>query len=383
MAFKSLQSLRKTQPVKVDKKFFPIVVLGEDLFSLSAVRQLWQRYGVAEVAFICSRHLDLKDFSLLGPNSLRGENNLKYFEKLYPTAAVKKQTQVASFYKESQFKSFAGRTKPEPLLPGESFYIEPRLEFDQQEVFKLHQDQNFLAQLAEHTIELIPTAIKRYHSLDLIEKGKWKVTCSNGEEFVCEKLIFGRSPAVFLDLYKDKAELSDQLIEVCEKTQTPCSLIVRLEYHKKVCEREESLFLPLSFTYQWGHFVGEFSHYDESSNKQVGEFIHFINKDRATEDEVSKKIRLLKRNLEKNFPLIKGAKVEEFIVLKEESSCLDFDNAAFAKIAEEVSGVLFIGDNAYLSNDLSKADSFEDSFAETSHLTRGLLSLKTLEGLTL
>jgi len=379
MSIKSLQKLKKKEAPKPNKIFFPTIVLGEDLFSLSAMQRLWQHCPTEDVAFICARQLDDQDFEALGPNSLRGEENLNVFEEIYPQVKLEKQTEVASFYKESQLRSFAGRTKPEPLLAGEGFYIAPRADFNTQELFSSINEEEFKTKLAENTIQLMPVEIKRYQSDDLIEKGRWKITCSNGQEYLCEQLVFGRSPAAFLDLYKDKSDLSAELIEVCEKTQTPCSLIIRLEYDKKVCEREESLFLPLSFTYEWGHFIGEFSAYNEASKKQVGEFIHFINKNEASEDEISKKIRLLKRNLEKNFPQIKGAKLEEFIFLKEESACLNFDNLAFQKIQEEIAGVHFVGVNAYFDQAPRENTTCEDSTSSVSHLTRGLASLHALE----
>ena len=105
----------------------------------------------------------------------------------------------------------------------------------------------------QHLIEGQITKISKGVPQDLIDRAHWVLDLSSGVRLSCEHLIWANGPLEFLAL-SAKESLSNDIIQFLESTRTPISLYIRLEFDRVVTDQEAPLFLPLSFTHEWGAF---------------------------------------------------------------------------------------------------------------------------------
>jgi hypothetical protein len=271
------------------------------------------------------------------------------------------------------WKSFGGRSKPEALKFNEEFFTTSRFNIDTGGLFpELASVDEFLATLNTEAYQV------RLKSIQRSDDG-FKVECLNGTEFECEKLYFGQSPYQYLEFYTHKNELSDTFIEFCESTKTPSAICVKFVFEKPITDIKETLFIPLSYTHEWGHFVGEFNLVKNGNkDEQEIEFIHFLDEDQASEEDISRFIRLLKKNMEKIFEKYSKTKALEYIVLEQEIGCLKIDDDLFMKSVSasknESKNLFFLGINAPIVDTQCEDLNFEYSKKEVNILARALLN---------
>ncbi len=371
MAFKDLHKLKKV--VVVEKEFIevPHLVVGKDIFALSIYKSLQEKYGKEKVRLLSEDAILKSDLLPKGPSTLRGEVNQRIVQELYPQAVTIVGTEPAMFYKDMAWKSFGGRSKPEALKFNEEFYTGSRFDINAEEIFpELKIADEYLTEINEESYQVRVKSIKRSNE-------GFSVECLNGTEFQCEKLYFGQSPYQYLQFYSNKSELSDTFMEFCESTNTPSALFVKFVFEKPITDIKETLFIPLSYTHEWGHFVGEFN---DANGEQTIEFIHFVDEDQSSEEDISRIIRLLKKNMEKIFEKFSKIKAREYIVLEQEIGCLKIDDNLFAKTfdsgKDELKNLFLLGINAPIApttDTHSNDSSFEYSINEANMLARALL----------
>jgi hypothetical protein len=121
--------------------------------------------------------------------------------------------------------------------------------------------------------------------------------------------------------------------------------------------------------------VGEFG---ETEGKQSIEFIHFVDEDHTSEEDLSRVIRLLKKGMEKIFEKFSKINSREYIVLEQEIGCLKIDDQLFVKaLSEEKNNwdnLFFLGINAPIENTQCETSHFEYSRESVSVLSRALLA---------
>ncbi|MFA6238927.1 MAG: hypothetical protein WC635_16440 [Bacteriovorax sp.] len=372
MAFKDLHKLKKI--IEIQKEFIkvPHLVVGKDIFALSIYKSLQQKYGKDEVRLLSEDAILKSDLLPKGPGTIRGESNQKIIKDLYPEAVRMQGSAQALFYKDMVWKSFGGRSKSEALKFNEEFFTAPRFDIDGAKIFpELLDIESFIAGINSEAYQV------RLKSIIRSGEG-FKVECRNGTEFECEKLYFGQSPFQYLQFYSNKNDLSDLFIEFCESTKTPSALFVKFVFEKPITDISETLFIPLSYTHEWGHFVGEFN---EANNEEGGvqeiEFIHFLDEDQTSEEDISRIIRLLKRNMEKIFDKFSKIKSREYIALEQEIGCLKIDNALFERTLSEgkseSKNLFLLGINAPIVETHCVGSSFEYSKGEVDIMARALL----------
>ncbi|MGZ3809407.1 MAG: hypothetical protein ACXVCE_15085 [Bacteriovorax sp.] len=368
MAFKDLHKLKKV--VVLEKEFIETthLVVGKDIFALSIYKKLQEKYGSENVRLLSEDAILKSDLLPKGPSTLRGEANQKIVKELYPEAVMYEGSDPAMFYKDMTWKSFGGRSKSEALKFNEELYTAPRFDIDPEIIFpELKKADEFLAEINAEAYQV------RLKSIARAGEG-FKVECLNGTEFKCEKLYFGQSPYQYLDFYSNKSELSDAFIEFCESTNTPSALFVKFVFDKPITDVKETLFIPLSYTHEWGHFVGEFS---DALGEQKIEFIHFLDEDQSSEEEISRVIRLLKKSMEKIFENFSKIKAREYIVLEQEIGCLKIDDDLFMKTLSsdknESKNLFLLGINAPIVDTHCEDASFEYSKNDVCILARALL----------
>ena len=372
MAFKDLHKLKKI--VEVQKEFIqvPHLVVGKDIFALSVYKSLQLKYGKDKVRLLSEDAILKSDLMPKGPSTLRGSHNQKVVKDLYP-AAISFEGQVSAlFYKDMTWKSFSGRSKSEALKFNEEFYSGSRFDIDTTKIFpELLHAEAFIAEINAEAYQVRLKSIQRSGT-------GFKVECLNGTEFECEKLYFGQSPYQYLHFYSNKNELSDLFIEFCEGTKTPSALFVKFIFEKPITDIRDTLFISLSYTHEWGHFVGEFNEtINDTNGVQEIEFIHFLDEDQSTEEDLSKVIRLLKKNMEKIFEKFSKIKVREYIALEQEIGCLKIDDSLFSRVLKEGKGealnLFLLGINAPIVDTQCASTIFEYSIREVNVLARALL----------
>lgn len=368
MAFKDLHQLKKVVVVKKEFIKTPHLVVGKDIFALIIYKSLQAKYGRDQVRLLSEDTILKSDLLPKGPSTVRREHNQKILKELYPQAVREVGLDSALFYKDMSWKSFGGRSKPEALKFNEEFFTGTRFNVDAAAIFaELKNVEEFLGGINSEAYQV------RLKSIHRSGEG-FKVECLNGTEFECEKLYFGQSPFQYLGFYSHKNELSDVFIEFCESTKTPSALFVKFIFETPITDIVETLFIPLSYTHEWGHFVGEFNNVDGG---QEIEFIHFLDESHVSEEDISRVIRLLKKNMEKIFEKFSKTKVHEYIVLEQEIGCLKIDDDLFERSLEhgkhESRNLFFLGINAPIGSAQCEDVSFEYSSGAATVLARALL----------
>jgi hypothetical protein len=362
MAFKDIHKLKKI--VEIQKEFIavPHLVVGKDMFAVTLYRELVTKYGTENVRLLSEDQILLSDSMIKGPGTIRGEENKKVIHDLFPESIVKKINKPSIFYKDMTWKAFGGRSKPEALKFDEEFFTSMRYEIPLQETENI--EDSYLVKIK---------SITRKDDRFLVE-------CINGTEFSTEKLYFGKSPYHYMHLFQDKSSLSDRFIQFCESTQTSSALFVKFVFSKPISDIEETMFIPLSYTHEWGHFVGEFK---TANDKQSIEFLHFIDEDHTSEEDISRTIRQLKKSLEKIFENFLSSKIEEYIAIEHEIGCLKVDDKAYNEClvndTPNTNNLFFIGISAPISTADCMDKLCEYSASDISFLARALLVQNLLQ----
>lgn len=369
MAFKDIHKLKKINVVEKETINVPYLVVGKDIFALSLYNDLKKAHGLEKVRLLSQDEILKADLLPKGPSTVRGETNQRMFKDYFPDVSLTRCNENALFYKDMTWKSFGGRSKSEALKYDEGFYTGDRIDPNFEEIFKRipHSDE-FIAEVNSEAYQV------RIKALQKSETG-YIVECINGTEFHCEELYFGLSPYHYLEFYKEKNQLPSSLIEFCESTKTSSALFVKFVFEDApLSDVKETLFIPLSYTHEWGHFIGEFK---SVNGVQEIEFMHFMEDHLMSEEDVSRIIRLLKKNMEKIFDNFLKIKVREFIALEQEIGCLKIDDAGFEKTLKEHEGSLknlhFIGINAPVTSQHRVHDQFEYSSETLNGVMRGLV----------
>lgn len=364
MGYGQILKLKKVQDVKEEKTFVKNLIVGQDVFAID----LCLRLNEAEVnsAKLLSPEKITKDnLKFLGPSLFRGQENIELLKKL----GIEKETQKSIFYKDMNFHEFGKRTKPLTMLWGEEWFAQEHVKISINEIFPNIGD-GFLETLNDLILELNISKIETAIPTDLIDQANYKVTCSNGLVIECENLYFGLTPNLFYELFDEKKLLTDAFVEFCESTKTPCALYIHMILENKITDEARTMFLPLSFTHDWGHFIGEIEDYE---NGQIAKFVTFINKEENTEEDISKKIRLLKKNFEKIFDKFSDKKCREYVVLKESTYCPKIDDSLLTNSKDIPNKLYFIGANGAFSHTIRQKSNFEDSCLMATMMTRALV----------
>lgn len=374
MAYSDLKKLKKEEIKDITKVEVDNLIVGGDLFSLATFEFLKSKFPNDNTKILTKEIFDKEDVNFIGPKILRGTENIEYVKSTFDFLDVKESTEVPKFYKDMKFKPFGGRSKSEKLMWGEEFYTTPAADIELSKLFSFLGNEDFYSMIKENQIELLYSKIFK-------EDEKWIVECTNGTQLICKKLYWTESPWKFYEDFNGKGKLSNEFIEFVESTKTPCALHVKLELDKHLTDQEETLLIPLSYTHEWGHFICEFSKKDTQEDKQVGEFLTFVDVNDTNEEDISKKIRLLKRNLEKIYPKFKEVKTREFIVLTENTHSLNFDDSFALEKESFLEGAFFVSSSAPFYYNEVESGSDADSSRGLSHIARGLKVMAQLKNL--
>ncbi len=372
MSYGHILALKKENHLKIETQFRPIIVVGDDLFAMAAFHRACQKYGADKVSIISSRPFEQNDLRWWGPSALRGTRNIEAVARFYPDLQVEKGVAPSVFYKDMKFRKFGGRSKSGALQFCETFYTDPRTEIDWNQLFPFLKEDGFLEGLNQARIDGNVSQVKKVEPEDLVEPVHFHVTCTQGITIQCTTLYWAQSPKEFLEHYAAKNELPIELVEYCDQTHAPLSLVVRFEFEEVLMEEKSTLFIPLSYTHEWGHFIGEF-HTEE--NKQWAEFVTFMDPDQTNEEEVGRKIRILKRQLEKICEKFKTISYSEYIKIMDNTPSLILDKDCHEMWHKTFPHLKMVSVNAPIER-LTAGEGRDEILPESIHfLARGLVSL--------
>ncbi|MCF8057726.1 MAG: hypothetical protein K9K67_00405 [Bacteriovoracaceae bacterium] len=364
----NLLSLKKVENNDVKTIYRPHVVVGDDLFSVALYLELKKAFGAEQVGWVCPRPVTKRDLLPLGPNTLRGEANIENFKRVFPDIETREIEAPSEFFKELKWRKFGGRAKSEKLLWNEEFFTYKRADFDIFALFPFLKEEDLYVELEKNRMDVGVKGILKTVPEDLAEPANFQIELSNNDILKCAHLYWGGGPQSFLDTYENKNQLTNEFITFCEEATAPSALYVQIEFKKKVTAKKQTLFIPLSYTHEWGHFVGEFKELENEG--QRGEFVTFMDMNSTNEDEISKKIRLLKKSLEKIFGENASDIGEEFIKLTPTSPCLKIDDSLFKTLKNDWENLAMASFNAPMVNFEESKESFEDSQGQVSFLSR-------------
>lgn len=365
MAYSDILKMKKVEDVKEEKVFVKNLVVGSDIFALDLFKH-FEGLEPGSCKLLSDEPITEDNLKVLGPSMVRGENNIEILKSL----GIKGEQSHSIFYKDMKFHKFGSRTKPVKLLWGEEKFTEDHIKVDPLDLLPALKDESLIEQIKAKSLQLSISSIAKTTPEELIDQAYWKVHCTNGTVVECENLYWGETPASFIELYEEKSGMPPWFIEFCESTQTPCALFVHMNLDQQITEEKETFFFPLSFTHDWGHFIGEIVSKNEG---QEARFVTFVDKEDNSEEDISKKIRLLKKNFEKNFENFSNNNCREYVVLKENAYCPKIDDSLFEESDNFGEKLTFFSFNAPLTKKAKIIESFEDSWLESSLIARAAL----------
>ncbi|MCK5884635.1 MAG: hypothetical protein KAG61_13170 [Bacteriovoracaceae bacterium] len=339
------------------------LVIGSDIYSLELYAQLKKKSD--SVILVSPKDFAAENIRPFGPSTIRGRENIAIFQKLYPEASVSCDYGVSLFFKDQKWRKFGGRSKSEKLLDGEEFYTSPRTRINWNELFETSSRES-INSIQEESLQLIPQAIS-------FSDNTWNVKLSAGTDIRTTKLFWGERPDFFTDCFTESSKLPPALFEYAESTKSDGKYLVKLQLKEEFTDIQDTLFIPLSYTHDWGHYIGEI---DSEDAKKI-EFVASIDLDQSSEEEVTRRIKTLKRSLDKIFPGFKKNVSSEYFSLFENSASTVIADEKYNNAKESLSGLVFIGENAPIdSTYFATLENEEVKVSRLSHLCRALISLR-------
>lgn len=387
MSFNDILKLKKQKEDqhKTSTQYFKSLVVGKDLFAMKVYHELSKlSQNVADssenrgsLAFLAPDKIEsLRDLQWRGPSRARGQNT-EALKELYPELAADTNEVTSIFFKDGKFHPFGSRAKSSPLLEGEDYFKQNTIRVNENEIYPELGEEEVLDKMFD-SITNCPIVSISYEAnpTDLVEPVFWKVNLSDGKVIQTSHLYWGLHPFRLMDLMSGKESLDRKVIENFQALRTKSQLSVEYQLSStNFDEIDKTWFLPLSQTHDWGHFIGDFF---VEGDHAVGRFIHFLDEKEVNEEDVAKKLRILKRNFEKILDDKKQIIGDEYVRFEEYSDCQNINDETFKETPTPFKNLYMFGNNAPLGLQNQESFSFEDSLVVPTHLVRGLLTTRAV-----
>ncbi len=378
-----LRKIKEESKNKLSEKFYKNIVVGSDISAVLAFLELRKHQEPEQLAWILSEQESKESIESRFNSSIhqiRDEESARILNDKFSNLILKKNTHPPVFYKDTEFKEFGGRSRPPMKLQGnEKFFASHFYHVELTEVLNSldisSEDWEKLDEyIALYRLDKEILKIKSQAPTDLIRKDCWNLSTKDNFALLCENLIWSKGAKSFLSLYSDKASLPEELVQSFESIKTLPGYSVCFEVDSKVFEEDQTVFLPQSLTHEWGHFIGEFSSFDEENKKQKFTFQAEVHDEEINSEDLAKKIKLLKRTLKRIFDSFK-TEVSESIYFSEDMFVGEIEDEKF------ISQIYSYFPNLYLIGHAAPIKKVEptSSKGSISYLTRTLLSVNELK----
>jgi hypothetical protein len=327
-AFKKL----KEESVKKEETLYTkYVVFGDNYLAAYSAMVLSEKHGKENVCLISINTIDKQQISnewKCSINTLRSDDEASLLQGNFAKLDIIKQDSPVLFYKDTKFHKFGGRAKPFPLLEDEEYFSRPFYKINLHSLFSTEQWNGLDELLAEITKIKIIKEIEKVDSTDLVNVTNFRLKTGESENIDCENLYFCESPKELFSLTKNKNDLSDELVNFCSRIESRVSLTVNFECEGEVVKEAGTVFLPQSATHEWGHYIIDFNQFDPSTEKQSFNSMMFIDLDEVNEEELAKKIKHMKRVIERVYPEFSKMRYTEHIHYNSEFLLKGFPEAS-------------------------------------------------------
>lgn len=361
MAGFGLRSLKKQtdqSDLQGQRSYHKNIVMGETLFGYLTFNKVFERSEGKAIFLTRNTYLSeqIKNDLACTMNSVRDAEVADElgFEKL----KVKEATGTPVFYKDTKFHKFGSRAKPHPLLEGEDFFTKPFFEID------LDLDVNDEVLMANQVRKIIKK-IRVCEPSDLVEPVRFELYTGEGEILACEKLFFCENPREFYRLVENKEALSEDVQKYLVGVESHPGITVHFECKGKFSDHVGSMIIPQSMTHEWGNFIIDIEAFNEGY--QNFKAMTFIDADDLQEEDLAKKIRLMRKVLERVMPELENCECTPTIKFESDFRYLGMNDELAAKLRSE--DVRFVGPGAPLSH--PKSELFQ-------YFARGSMSLSQI-----
>ena len=297
-------------------------------------------------------------------NSVRSEEVAKAFMNLTPRFEVFKTQSNVQFYKDTKFHKFTGRAKPHELGQGEDFFTEASYNIQLNAVFSAEEFESLDEVLNKNQIQRIISNILISEPGDLVEKENFVLETGESESFSCEKLYFCESPKKFLGLVSDKKRMSDEVYSFAAGISNDQGISVHFNCDREITKESGTIILPQSMTHEWGSFILDFKPFDPATGTQEFTGLTFIGEQDVQEEDLAKKIKLMRRVIARVLPELGKAKVEQSIRFSDEYRISGTKDSHFDDLQNQ--NIHFIGHGAAIKHEA--AEKFQ-------YLSRGIYSV--------
>ncbi len=366
MLFSHLKKKSQSEAQTTYFKEYENFVVGNDLFAFSFFKDLITKETSSNICF--EENLEFENLLPSGPSVIRGSENIEIVKNHF--ADLSSDIFDVKFYKDSEFHSFGGRKKPEKVLEGEEFFTYKKLNADVKDLLVTPELMEFFESRKNEFITLKIQAITKQTDF-------WELLFVNGAKIKCNKLIWGKSPFLLLGLLSNKQAFMQSLIDFCQSTKRPFGFTVNFTVttNEPITDMSDTIFIPKSFTYDLGHFIGEFKAFDPNSKSQSFSFFSFLAEEDSDVEAVARQIHQLKRNLFKIYPKLVNKKMEENIIVSDQKSLyFHGSDQLFHKMQlKDLKNLHFIGCDAPLSPEFLEKQNITFDSNKISFLGRSLL----------
>lgn len=300
-------------------------------------------------------------------NAIRSETVANDLLGLNPRLEVLKSENEVRFYKDTKFQKFGGRAKPHEIKKAEKFFTKPYYQFQTEALFQGVDLDNLDNILKEFELNKIIERIEVREPSDLVEKVNFSLHSGENEIFDCENLYYCESPKSFFKSISNKNKLDDVIGEYTASLRNHGAITVHFDCDRLIYDFKGTMLIPQSMTHEWGSFVIDFGAFDPVESKQEFKVLSFLNDGDLQEEDLVKKIKLLKRVIERVFPEFGSAKYIQSIRYSAEYAIEGVKDEYFEKLSDLP--VKFIGPGAPIKSEVG---------SEYKYLPRTLKSIDQL-----
>lgn len=297
----------------------PHLLVGDDFATCIKFCQLVKDHGADNIIWL-KNHLETTE---------QIENKWNHFSFLSVRKSEFDQAESCSFYKDQQFKNFGGRSQPQEMSDIEIQLVGHTESKTWNELLEEFQIQEQWSEFDNHTQKCVKEVVIANFASgdvdDLVEANYWGVMTTKNEFFLSENCYWGAS-ARKLRSIMDRSSLNSETTDSIEfqaanQVEVP-AFVVHFEFDKeiKLDAPTSRVFIPVSQSQEQGHFVGLIK---ETS---VSFFHHFQDELEVNKEEVAKRLKKLKRNLERIFKTEIFNNTNEMIYFSSSLFCLPLES---------------------------------------------------------
>lgn len=352
---RALKKVQEDESLKDQRHYIPYIVYGDNSFAILTYLKLLEAHGADKVKLISEGPVDQQSVISewkCSVNSLRSGDVAEVLMHRKPQLEILPNNTQNMFYKDAKFHKFGGRAKPHELKEDEDYFVDSSFQLKQNGLFTDEQWNSLDETLSAGQLNKYISHIEICEPTDMIEKTNFKIHTGEHENFECEFLYWCQSPKAFYKKVENKESMSDDLGKYCSTLEHRTGLVIHFDVDKKIYDSKATIFLPQSATHEWGHFICDFNDFNEATGRQEFSCLMFVNEDEVNEEDLAKKIKLMKRVIERVFSDFSKSRYDEVIHYGQEI----FINKCDDTLAKSIKSlpVKFVGQGAPIETDNSE-----------------------------